>query len=79
MCICFCRMPFDDFCALFTNLVICRMPNKSYLSLNRTWHETVMMSAWKVAPGSANRAGGCINNRDTFLLNPQVTLLIQHS
>ena len=68
----FWRMPFDDFCSNFTNLVICRTPNKSYLSLHRTWHETVMISAWKVGQGRANRAGGCINNRETFLLNPQV-------
>ncbi|XP_071798927.1 calpain-5-like [Asterias amurensis] len=69
-------MPFDDFCSNFTNLVICRTPNKSYLSLHRTWHETVMISAWKVGQGRANRAGGCINNRETFLLNPQFMISV---
>ncbi|XP_038050798.1 calpain-5-like [Patiria miniata] len=69
-------MPFDDFCTNFTNLVICRMPNKSFLSIQRTWHEKVMISAWKKGPGKANRAGGCINNRETFLQNPQFMISV---
>ncbi|XP_022098028.1 calpain-5-like [Acanthaster planci] len=69
-------MPFDDFCTQFTNLVICRMPNKSYFSIQRTWHEKVMISAWKKGQGKANRAGGCINNRETFLQNPQFIISV---
>ncbi|PIK52423.1 putative calpain-5 isoform X1 [Apostichopus japonicus] len=66
-------MPYEDFLRHFTNLVVCRMPNKTLLSLSRTWHESLFLTQWKYdANRIQNRAGGCINNKDTFLLNPQV-------
>ncbi|XP_033124994.1 calpain-5-like [Anneissia japonica] len=64
-------MPYDKFLIHFTNLVICRMPNKKYLTLHRTWHEKTILSAWK-----GPTAGGCINNKETFLKNPQFLISI---
>lgn len=66
-------MPYEDFLRHFTNLVVCRMPNKALVSLQRTWHENLFLTEWKFDSNRVyNRAGGCINNKDTFLLNPQV-------
>ncbi|XP_072033626.1 calpain-5-like [Amphiura filiformis] len=68
-------MPFDSFVTLFTSLIICRMPNKSYLSISRTWNENLYKSAWKYdAEPKKNRAGGCVNFKDTYLQNPQFLL-----
>lgn len=70
-------MPFDQFCQHFTTLVICRMPNKTYLSLHRTWHESLFISEWKYNSNSIlNRAGGCINAKETFLQNPQFLICV---
>ncbi|ESP04935.1 hypothetical protein LOTGIDRAFT_205978 [Lottia gigantea] len=59
-------MTMEDFCANFHNVAICRVVNTSYLSLNKTWVEGLHHGAWK----KPNRAGGCANNRDSFLNNP---------
>ncbi|XP_071484579.1 calpain-5-like [Diadema antillarum] len=70
-------MPFEEFCSHFTTLVICRMPNQAFFSLHRTWHETLLLSQWKFNSNAVqNRAGGCINNKDTFLQNPQFLLSV---
>ena len=37
-------------------------------TLTKTWHEGSAHGMWK----KPDRAGGCANNRDTFLQNPQV-------
>ncbi|KAK6194889.1 hypothetical protein SNE40_000425 [Patella caerulea] len=60
-------MTMDDFATNFHNVAICRVVNTSFLSLNKTWHEGLHHGAWK----KPNRAGGCMNNRDSFLNNPQ--------
>ncbi|GFN79965.1 calpain-5 [Plakobranchus ocellatus] len=60
-------MTFEDYCKYFVQTCICRVVNTSYLSLAKTWHEGLAHGAW----AKPNRAGGCPNNKDTFLNNPQ--------
>ncbi|GAB1600396.1 calpain-5-like [Argonauta hians] len=60
-------MTFEDFCKHFVNVAICRVVNTSIFSLRKTWSEGIGDGEWK----KPDRAGGCINNRDTFLKNPQ--------
>ncbi|XP_029923194.1 calpain-5-like [Myripristis murdjan] len=65
-------MTFDDFIANFTDLILCRLINTSYLSFHKTWEEAVMRGAWRRNDNPLlSRAGGCTNNRQTFLQNPQ--------
>ncbi|XP_070538573.1 calpain-5-like [Ptychodera flava] len=65
-------MSFVDFCRNFTNVTICRLPNTAFISFSRTWREKILHSKWeKHADTLKDRAGGCINNRATFLQNPQ--------
>ncbi|XP_069748202.1 calpain-5-like [Narcine bancroftii] len=65
-------MSFDDFCKNFTDLVVCRVMNTSVFSFHKTWEETMVKGAWiRHEDPLQNRAGGCINNRETFLQNPQ--------
>ena len=66
-------MTFDDFIANFTDLILCRLINTSYLSFHKTWEEAVMRGSWRRNDDPLlNRAGGCINNKHSFLQNPQV-------
>ncbi|KAM9800997.1 calpain-5-like [Neosynchiropus ocellatus] len=65
-------MTFDDFISNFTDLILCRLINTSYLSLHKTWEETVIRGSWcRHDDPLSNRAGGCTNNQHTFLQNPQ--------
>lgn len=65
-------MTFDDFIANFTDLILCRLINTSYLSFHKTWEEAVMRGSWRRHDDPLlNRAGGCTNNKLTFLQNPQ--------
>ncbi|KAM9359202.1 calpain-5-like [Symphorus nematophorus] len=65
-------MTFDDFIANFTDLILCRLINTSYLSFHKTWEEAVMRGSWRRHDDPLlNRAGGCINNKHSFLQNPQ--------
>ncbi|XP_015680962.1 calpain-5, partial [Protobothrops mucrosquamatus] len=65
-------MAFDDFCRYFTDIIKCRLINTSYLSIHKTWEEAVLKGAWtRHEDPLKNRCGGCINNRETFLQNPQ--------
>ena len=63
-------MAFEDFCRYFKTMSICRVVNTSFFRLEKTWDEGKMQGAWS-AP---NRQGGCANNKETFLNNPQVWL-----
>lgn len=66
-------MTFDDFCQYFTDLILCRLINTSYLSIHKTWEEEVMRGSWtRRQDPLRNRSGGCINHKNTFLQNPQV-------
>ncbi|XP_060538733.1 calpain-5 [Pantherophis guttatus] len=68
-------MAFDDFCTYFTDIIKCRLINTSYLSIHKTWEEAVLKGSWtRHEDPLKNRCGGCVNNRDTFLQNPQVEL-----
>lgn len=70
------RMTFDDFCQYFTDLILCRLINTSYLSIHKTWEEEVMRGSWTLRQDPLrNRSGGCINHKNTFLQNPQVCVL----
>lgn len=60
-------MTFEDFCKYFHQTAICRVVNTSFISLNKTWHEGLSHGEWR----KPDRAGGCPNNKDTFLKNPQ--------
>ncbi|KAG7234891.1 hypothetical protein INR49_003628 [Caranx melampygus] len=65
-------MTFDDFIANFTDLILCRLINTSYLSFHKTWEEAVMRGSWRRHDDPLlNRAGGCTNNKHSFLQNPQ--------
>ncbi|XP_068188169.1 calpain-5-like isoform X1 [Antennarius striatus] len=66
-------MTFDDFCQYFTDLILCRLINTSYLSIHKTWEEEVMRGSWVPRQDPLrNRSGGCINHKNSFLQNPQV-------
>uniref|UniRef100_A0A0B7B7Z1 Calpain catalytic domain-containing protein n=1 Tax=Arion vulgaris TaxID=1028688 RepID=A0A0B7B7Z1_9EUPU len=60
-------MTFEDYCKHFVQTCICRVVNTSYLSLAKTWHEGLAHGQWKVP----DRAGGCPNNQESFVKNPQ--------
>ncbi|XP_053478742.1 calpain-5a [Ictalurus furcatus] len=65
-------MTFDDFCKHFTDLILCRLINTSYLSIHKTWEEDVKFGSWSRNDDPLkNRSGGCINNKATYLQNPQ--------
>ena len=64
-------MAFEDFCSYFTNSTICHVINKSIFSLRKRWH--VFKHNYQWTPGST--AGGCVENRSSFLSNPQVIVL----
>uniref|UniRef100_A0A1A7X3G7 Calpain 5a n=1 Tax=Iconisemion striatum TaxID=60296 RepID=A0A1A7X3G7_9TELE len=67
-----CRMTFDDFIVNFTDLILCRLINTSYLSVHKTWEEAVMRGSWRHHDDPLlDRTGGCSNNKLTFLHNPQ--------
>ena len=67
-------MTFEDFCKYFTDIIKCRLINTSYLSIHKTWEEAVLHGAWtRNNDPLKNRCGGCINHKDTFLQNPQVS------
>ncbi|GAA6091194.1 calpain-5a [Tachysurus ichikawai] len=65
-------MTFEDFSKHFTDLILCRLINTSYLSIHKTWEEDVKFGSWIHHDDPLqNRAGGCINNKATYLQNPQ--------
>ncbi|NXA32535.1 CAN5 protein, partial [Eudromia elegans] len=65
-------MTFEDWCKNFTDVDICRIVNTSYFSIHKTWEKKMMQGAWtKNSEPLLNRSGGCFDNRDSFLQNPQ--------
>ncbi|XP_043194204.1 calpain-5-like isoform X1 [Amphibalanus amphitrite] len=66
-------MTFDDFVSNFTDVSVCQLINTSFFSFSKTWKEEREFGHWTPGvPGrSLDRAGGCLNNRSTFLNNPQ--------
>lgn len=68
------RMTFQDVCQYFTDIIKCRLLNTSYLSIHKTWEEARLRGAWtRHEDPLQNRSGGCINHKDTFFQNPQVS------
>ncbi|KAM6413596.1 calpain-6 [Rhynochetos jubatus] len=65
-------MTFEDWCKNFTDVDICRIVNTSYFSIHKTWEKKMTRGAWaKNSEPLLNRSGGCFDNRETFLQNPQ--------
>ncbi|XP_064015484.1 calpain-6 isoform X3 [Pogoniulus pusillus] len=65
-------MTFEDWCKNFTDVDICRIVNTSYFSIHKTWEKKMMCGAWaKSSEPLLNRSGGCFDNKETFLQNPQ--------
>uniref|UniRef100_A0A8C1TMI5 Si:dkey-19b23.13 n=1 Tax=Cyprinus carpio TaxID=7962 RepID=A0A8C1TMI5_CYPCA len=65
-------MEFEDFCRYFTDMVVCRLAEKSLLWPQTHWREVCCQGAWTYRQiDRRSRCGGCINHRDTFLYNPQ--------
>lgn len=64
------RMEFSDWCRWFSRVSICRIVNTSAISLSKTWHEKMFHGKWQ-----GRSAGGCVNHRDTFLHNQQVSAM----
>jgi len=60
-------MSWDDFVVWFTDLSINHLINTSLFSFTKTWKQFKKIGCW-VRP---NRAGGCVNHKETFLNNPQ--------
>lgn len=70
-------MPFDDFLTQFSEMSICRLINTSLFSFNKTWNESQLFGSWIKGEGNYNRAGGCLNNHELFLKNPQYRISIE--
>jgi calpain-5 len=51
----------------FTTMAICEVLNTSLFSAGKTWVESSVDGSWSLP----DRSGGCLNNKDTFLNNPQ--------
>lgn len=66
-------MDIHDWCQQFTHLSLCRLINTSIFSLHKTWHETKYYGEWTTA-----LSGGCVNNKQTFLSNPQFVFDVRH-
>ncbi|NWU89840.1 CAN5 protein, partial [Upupa epops] len=65
-------MTFEDWCKNFTDVDVCRVVNTSYFSIHKTWERKMMRGAWeKHSEALLNRSGGCFDNKETFLQNPQ--------
>uniref|UniRef100_A0A9J7ZCM2 Si:dkey-19b23.13 n=1 Tax=Cyprinus carpio carpio TaxID=630221 RepID=A0A9J7ZCM2_CYPCA len=64
-------MEFEDFCRYFTDMVVCRLAEKSLLWEHVKKQAEGMEMRWERQIDSRSRCGGCINHRDTFLYNPQ--------
>lgn len=60
-------MEFADFLQFFNELSICRIINTSLFTIRKTWCESVVFGKWS----RPDRAGGCVNNNESFLNNPQ--------
>ena len=59
-------MSWEDFCRHFTTITICVLVNTSVFTIHKTYNEGAFKSKWE-----GSTAGGCVNNKETFLDNPQ--------
>ena len=67
-------MTFEDFLAHFTEVSVCYLLNTAVFTLSQRWFGASVRGQWTtgVRGSAADRAGGCANNVDSFLRNPQV-------
>uniref|UniRef100_A0AAY4AML0 Uncharacterized protein n=1 Tax=Denticeps clupeoides TaxID=299321 RepID=A0AAY4AML0_9TELE len=71
-------MDFEDFCCYFTDMVLCRLVETALLWPKECWREVRSSDrSWEEQIDKRSRCGGCINHRDTFLLNPQFMFEVQ--
>uniref|UniRef100_A0A3P9P6Z8 Calpain-5-like n=1 Tax=Poecilia reticulata TaxID=8081 RepID=A0A3P9P6Z8_POERE len=76
-------MDFQDFCCYFTDVVVCRLVQRTLLWPSSHWRETQSYGEWAPSPDAPgtmdrrSRCGGCINHRDSFLHNPQFMFEVQ--
>ncbi|UYV65160.1 K02A2.6-like [Cordylochernes scorpioides] len=70
------KMPFLEFCRNFTDISICHMPNSTWYSYETMWYEASIRGRWTSGTEHSkyDRSGGCVNNKRTFLQNPQYCL-----
>lgn len=68
------RMEFCDFVKYFDEISICRTINTSIFTIRKTWSESIVSGRWRLP----DRAGGCVNNRETFCFNPQYLFKIDN-
>ena len=61
-------MSWEDFCVHFTTVTICVLVNTSVFSFDTTYEEGAFNGSWAAGAGTA---GGCINNKESFIHNPQ--------
>lgn len=47
----FLRMEFEDFCRYFTDMVVCRLPEKKLFWHKTHWREVRCLGAWTYVPG----------------------------
>lgn len=66
-------MPFDDFCTHFSDMSVCYMVNTAWFSFGKSWSETSFNGNWVTGERGCktDRSGGCLNNKESFLRNPQ--------
>ena len=71
-------MTFDDFVTYFTEVSVCHLLNTSLFTFSRRWMGSSVYGHWTTGPrgSSADRAGGCANNVESFLRNPQYCFTI---
>ncbi|CAN8022093.1 unnamed protein product [Ixodes persulcatus] len=69
-------MTLEDFVGSFTDMSICHLVRSGWFQLGRTLVEQSFFGEWTVGERGTplDRAGGCINHRDSFLRNPQYRL-----
>ncbi|EDO34860.1 predicted protein [Nematostella vectensis] len=66
-------MEFDDFCREFTDCTLCHVINKAMIhKVFKQWHIYKHNYNWT----QGQNAGGCVQNQDTFLKNPQYAFSI---
>ena len=71
-------MTFDDFVTFFTEVSVCHLLTTSLFTFSRRWTGDSVYGQWTTGPrgSSADRAGGCANDVDSFLRNPQYCFTI---
>uniref|UniRef100_A0AAY5KZJ8 Uncharacterized protein n=1 Tax=Esox lucius TaxID=8010 RepID=A0AAY5KZJ8_ESOLU len=66
-------MEFGDFCRHFTDMVVCRLVERTLLLKE----DGQLNGGWERQTDKRSRCGGCINNKGTFLHNPQFMFEVQ--